>query len=119
MNCFDDGVGRHDKLAVWWRGEDRGVVGQVQGAFARQRRKMGGDDGEFFGKFGHQRIFPAKSRIFERAHDIKVFWFFSSEKNILALPFLGLRKALFFSEEKNEKTFASCAGSTIRDLAGA
>jgi hypothetical protein len=25
---------------------------------------------------------------------------------------------MFFSEEKNQKTFASCAGSWIRDLAG-
>jgi hypothetical protein len=27
--------------------------------------------------------YPAKSRIFEPAHEVKVFWFFSSEKNIL------------------------------------
>jgi hypothetical protein len=25
---------------------------------------------------------------------------------------------MFFSEEKNQKTFMSCAGRTIRDLAG-
>jgi hypothetical protein len=25
---------------------------------------------------------------------------------------------MFFSEEKNQKTFTSCAGATIRDLAG-
>jgi len=53
---------------------------------------------------------PAKSRIVQQAMEAKVFWFFSSEKNILPSLDLNIEKpsqSVFFSEEKNQKTFAS------------
>jgi len=65
--------------------------------------------------FWANSVYPAKSRIWEPAQDIKVFWFFSSEKN---------KEKKFFSEEKAEpalrepKDFCFCVGIEIRDLAG-
>jgi hypothetical protein len=37
---------------------------------------------------------------------------------VFLLLFLQKKKILFFSEEKNQKTFIPGAGSKIRDLAG-
>jgi hypothetical protein len=47
---------------------------------------------------------PAKSRIFERVPDIKVFWFFSSEKN----------KNLLFLKKNKQKDFVS--GNAARSV---
>jgi hypothetical protein len=78
------------------------------------------------------RTFPANSRIFEPAQEIKVFWFFSSEKNnILNYPARWRRKrkfdflcwdrhnlevirTLLFLKKKKQKDFYSCVASTIR-----
>jgi hypothetical protein len=60
------------------------------------------------GATGQQTISSRRACILKQHQGVKVF----------LLLFLQKKKILFFSEEKNQKTFTSGAGSNIRDLAG-
>jgi hypothetical protein len=43
---------------------------------------------------------------------------YQSRNKVFLLLFLQKKKILFFSEEKNQKTFIPCASSKVRNLGG-
>jgi hypothetical protein len=53
-----------------------------------------------------------------RSKSLLVLFFRKEHTSHLSLPIKARKESMFFSEEKNQKTFMSCAGSQIRDLAG-